>query len=124
MGTSKVEDSRYTSPQPVKGTKRMVLRTGRTAYSTGSDGSETIIISPVYIGGGLSCSHEVLLHLEIAPEATLQQKLAILLQLGNKYEALVEQKEEYGLDMEIDEMIEAISPRDLIFSSVSELLQR
>jgi glucosamine--fructose-6-phosphate aminotransferase (isomerizing) len=85
MGASKVEDSRYTSPQPVKGTKRMVLRTGRTAYSTGSDGSETIIISPAYIGGGLSCSHEVLLHLEIVPEATLQQKLAILLQLGNKY---------------------------------------
>jgi glucosamine--fructose-6-phosphate aminotransferase (isomerizing) len=123
-GSSKVEDSRYTSPQPARGVKRKVLRTGRAACTTDSDGHQDVIISPVYIGSGLSCSHEVLLHLEISPAASLQQKRAILLQLGNKYESLVELKEEYSIDMEIDKMIEGISPRDLIFNSVSELLRR
>ena len=123
-GSSKVEDSRYVTPQPARGAKRKVLRTGRAVCVTDSDGHQDVIISPVYIGSGLSCSHEALLHLEISPEASLQQKRAILLQLGNKYENLVELKEEFSIDMEIDEMIEGMSPRDLIFNSVSELLRR
>jgi glucosamine--fructose-6-phosphate aminotransferase (isomerizing) len=124
LGSSRIEDSRYASPQPARGTKRKVLRTGRAACTTGSDGHQDVIISPVYIGSGLSCSHEVLLHLEIAPDASLQQKRAILLQLGNKYEELIELKEEFSFDIEVDKMIEDISPRDLIFKPVSELLRK
>ena len=123
-GSSKIEDSRYITPQHAKGSKRRVLRTSNSAWSAGSKGAQTVVVLPVSMESDLVCSHEALLHLVFVSQASLQQKIAILAQLGQKYQDLIDQKEELSLTVEIDEILGDVSPRDLIFKSIDALLQR
>jgi len=121
-GRCRVEDSRYADPQPAAGTKRKVLRTGLGAWTAGTDGTHNVLIVPVYGEAGGSCSDLLLLHLEIAPQASLQQKIAVLRKLDDKYVDLEEQREELALPMKLDDILNRVSPRDLIFKSVRQIL--
>ncbi|MBI4774001.1 MAG: SIS domain-containing protein [Deltaproteobacteria bacterium] len=123
-GSSKVEESRYVTPQHAKGSKRRVLRTSKSDWSAGPQGTQTMIVLPVFMESDLVCSHEALLHLVFITQASLQQKIAILAQLGQKYQDLIDQKEELSVAKEIDEILADASPRDLIFKSVDALLKK
>ena len=80
-----------------------------------------MVVLPVFMETDLVCSHEALLHLAFVSQASLQQKTAILVQLG-KYQDFIDQKEELSITMEIDEILSDASPRDLVFKSVDDLL--
>jgi hypothetical protein len=123
-GRSRVEQSRYAQPRRAAGSKRRVLRTTSAAWSTGPKGDENVLLLPVTGKNGRTCSSEVLLHLELTTEATGEQKMRLIRQLGAKYDELLELSEEIDRGAEMEELLKNISPRDLIFLPVATLLEQ
>jgi len=120
-GICKVQDSRYIMPRPVSGTKRKVLRLGSAVLSTGKDDQENLLILPVFSSSSGNCSHEVLMHLNFVLEASFQQKLDVLRQLGNQYDELLEQIEDLSVSVTLEDFLIKISPRDILLKSVEQL---
>lgn len=123
LGGAAVADSRYAEPRPASGTKRKVLRTSSASWTSGPRGEESILILPLFGDDGWTCTHEVLLHLDLAPQASLEQKLEVLRHLGAKGDELQEQVEERRADVDLPELVRRASPRELIFSPVHRLVR-
>jgi len=122
LGRSRVEDSRYRTPQPALGSKRRVLRTGVTGTATGASGDETLLLVPLRNPTGNVIGRIALLHVEIVPSASLAQKKAALRGLHNKHDELVEELAERRPGADPDACLQALSPRDLLFEPVHRLV--
>ncbi|HOU92401.1 MAG TPA: hypothetical protein PLU22_15215, partial [Polyangiaceae bacterium] len=122
LGGSRVEDSKYRTPQPAMGSKRRVLRTGVTGTATGARGNETLLLVPLRNPTGNVIGQIALLHVEIVPSASLAQKKAALRGLHNKHDELVEELAERRPGADPDAILQALSPRDLLFEPVHRLV--
>lgn len=123
MGDRDLGESAYAEARPASGTKRKVLRTSSASWTSGPDGDETILILPLFGDESWSCTHQVLLHLELAPRASVEQKLDVLRHLGSKRDDLQEQVEERRSGVDLQELVRRVSPRELIFSPVHRLVR-
>lgn len=122
-GRSKVRDSRFAVARPVEGSKRRVLRMGSAVWSEGREEKpQSVLMLPLFRGDGGKCTHLVLMHLEFVREASVQQKLRLLRQLGGKYDELLELNEEKSIGASLKEILDTLSPRDLAFRTPAEML--
>ena len=64
----------------------------------------------------------LLFHLNFVSQASVQQKLTILRGLGNRYYDLIELLEEISDSRSVEEVLEPISPRDMILAPVERLV--
>jgi glucosamine--fructose-6-phosphate aminotransferase (isomerizing) len=115
--------TRYTQPRPAVGTKKRVLRTGNAALSSGPSYKETIVVLPAFQNSQDKSSKIILLHLNLVQNAALQQKVEALRTLGSKYPELIEQKEERGIEGDLNDIIAALKPRDLFWLPVNDILR-
>jgi len=104
------------------GSKRRVLRTGVTGTATGARGNETLLLVPLRNPTGNVIGQIALLHVEIVPSASLAQKKAALRGLHNKHDELVEELAERRPGADPDAILQALSPRDLLFEPVHRLV--
>ena len=100
-----------------------MLRLGSATWSEGPADAESILLLPVLGAGTWGLTHIVLLHLDFAPGVALTQKLRLLRQLGQKQADLLELKEEKSIATALEDVLEVLSARDLIFRSPGELLR-
>jgi len=64
----------------------------------------------------------LLFHLNFVSQASVQQKLTILRGLGNRYYDLIELLEEISDGRSVEEVLEPVSPRDMILAPVERLV--
>ena len=83
--------------------------------STGPDNSESLLMIPVFDEQQWVCEKLALLHLSIIPQASLQQKAALLKDLGS-YEDAFEAFQEVKPEGNFAAFLEATSPHALIFA--------
>lgn len=110
--------SRYHAPGMAEGTKRRALRTGSAVASTGPLGTENILVLPLYTPSGTSISGLLLLHVGMAPEASLQQKISLLKAIGHKFDELVEHLAHTAQTRPLETVLAAASPALLVFGEV------
>ncbi|MBN2196872.1 MAG: SIS domain-containing protein [Polyangiaceae bacterium] len=122
LGRSRVESSKYRTQQPAMGSKRRVLRTGVTGTATGARGDETLLIVPLRNPTGNVIGQIALLHVDIVPTASLSQKKAALQGLHNKHDDLVEELAERRPGTDADQLLQATSPRTLLFEPVLRIV--
>jgi len=121
---SQIERSRYLAPLAAEGSKRKALRTGSAVTSAGRSGNENVVVLPLAAPSGNAVSGLLLLHLGVTPNASLQQKVAVLRAIGQKYDDLTEQLAERSPQMGADRVIAAADPRTLIFADIHDILTR
>lgn len=122
IGSSKMEDSRYRSPQPVRGSKKRVWRTGHYAWSTGASRKDRVLIIPIFDKDAF-CTHQVLFHLEFRKQASLKEKQELLRALDKKRNELVELFEEkFSDNRDFDQMLNRVSVENLIFQTGEAIL--
>ncbi|MFO1432155.1 MAG: SIS domain-containing protein [Candidatus Competibacteraceae bacterium] len=114
-GSSVGRASTYDHPHPAAGGKRRVLRLGRALVTTGPNNSESLLMIPVFDEQQWVCEKVVLLHLSIIPQASLQQKVALLKDLGS-YDDAFEAFQEVKPEGNFAAFLEALSPHALIFA--------
>ncbi len=114
--------SRYDQPRPAGGSKRTVLRLERTIWTSGKNGAENLVIVPLFDEDKAEVNGILLFHLNFVSQASVQQKLGILRGLGNRYYDLVELLEEISDTRSIEEVLEPISPRDMVLAPVEWLV--
>ncbi len=114
--------SRYDKARAIGGSKRTTLRVERAIWSCGPDGQERLLLIPVFNEENDDCSGILLFHLNFVPQASVQQKLAVLQGMGNRYHDLVERIEELSYPGDLDEVLDKISPRDLVLSPMEKLI--
>jgi len=116
IGDSAGRGSMYDRPQPVAGSKRRALRLGRAIPSIGPDGSEKLLMIPVFDEKEWNCEGLTLLRVDIIPQASLQQKKAMLQELG-RYDDLCDAFQEVRLGDSFTAFLEAVPPQALIFAA-------
>ncbi|HYE48998.1 MAG TPA: SIS domain-containing protein [Azospirillaceae bacterium] len=124
-GRSKGAASSYDRPRPAAGSKRKALRLGRAILSDGPEGAENLLLAPVFDDREWTVTGLVLLHAALVPQASLQQKTALLRDL-RLYEDLFDAFHEAGAaagDAGFAGFLESVSPRDLLFRTPAELLR-
>ncbi len=117
--------SGYDRPKPAAGSKRRALRLGRAILSAGPHGKENLLLVPVFDEGDWTVTGLVLLHADIAAQASLQQKTALLKDL-RAYEDLLDAFSEASHATgrtDFSGFIAAASPRDLLFRPAVELVR-
>jgi glutamine---fructose-6-phosphate transaminase (isomerizing) len=122
FGSSEGRTSRYDRPRPAGGSKRTALRLERSIWTSGPGGQENMTIIPFISEEKGDCQGLLLFHLTFAPHASIQQKLGILRGLGSRYYEFIERLEEVSDTRPLEEVLERISPRDLILAPVETLL--
>ncbi len=122
FGQCEGKASRYDKPRVAGGSKRTVLRVERAIWSSGASGEENLALVPVYDEEGDDGAGILLLHVVFLPECSVQQKLAILRGLGNRYHDIIERIEEVSQGARLEDILERISPRDLMLTPVDRLL--
>jgi len=121
LGESRAEDSRYSVPARAAGTKRAALRTGSLQFSLGRGGDQSIVVAPVWQDG--IPTDLLLIDLELLPEAPVTQIVSILKMLRSRYDELVEAIGEYQPGRSVTEVLEGLSPRDVIFQDAKWVVQ-
>lgn len=117
--------SGYDRPKPAAGSKRRALRLGRAILSAGPHGKENLLLVPVFDEADWTVSGLALLHAGIAPQASLQQKTALLKDLRT-YEDLQDAFSEASHATgrtDFSGFVAATSPRDLLFRPAAELVR-
>ncbi|WP_404325994.1 SIS domain-containing protein [Aerophototrophica crusticola] len=116
--------SGYDNPRPPAGSKRRALRLGRAVLSAGPHGTENLLLLPVPGQAGAPAAGLALVHLELAAQAPLQQKVALLRGL-NLYDDLVDAYNEavHGDRRDALAFIADLSPRALLFRTPQDLLR-
>jgi glucosamine--fructose-6-phosphate aminotransferase (isomerizing) len=122
FGQCEGKASRYDEPRVAGGSKRTVLRMERAIWSSGASGEENLVLVPLFneendSGVGIS-----LLHVVFVSECSVEQKLAVLRCLGNRYHDIIERIEEVSQGASLEDALEKISPRDLMLTPVDRLL--
>jgi len=120
-GESRAEDSRYSVAARAAGTKRAALRTGSLQFSLGRGGDQSIVVAPVWQDG--IPTDLLLIDLELLPEAPVTQIVSVLKMLRSRYDELVEAIGEYQPGRSVTEVLEGLSPRDVIFQDAKWLVQ-
>ncbi|MFC7332744.1 SIS domain-containing protein [Rhodocista pekingensis] len=118
--------SGYDRPRPAAGSKRRALRLGRAILSGGPHGRESLLLVPVFEEADWEVAGLVLLHAELVPQASLQQKTALLKDL-KLYEDLLDAFSEASHATgrtDFPAFIAAASPRDLLFRPAADLLRQ
>ena len=110
--------SRYGQPAPAQGTKRRALRTGNLAAGTGRQGSETLLVVPLYTPSGTVISGLLLLHVGVVRQASLQQKIGVLKTLGHKFDELAEHVADHLPNKPLNQVLSDSSPALLIFGDL------
>jgi hypothetical protein len=89
-GSSHVHQSRYRVAQPAMGSKRASLRLGRVVCRPADAPTDSTgqLVLPVLGDDGNAVRRLVLLHLNIAPDASLQQKTTMLRAFDDRLEDL------------------------------------
>jgi len=114
--------SRYDQPRIAGGSKRTVLRLERALWTSGASGEENLVLIPVLDDEEGEWSGIVLLHLNFAAEAPVHLKMGVLRGLGNRYHDIIERLEEVSPGESLEELLEDISPRDLVLTPVDRLV--
>jgi glutamine---fructose-6-phosphate transaminase (isomerizing) len=114
--------SRYDQPRPAGGSKRTILRLERALWTSGKNGAENLVMLPLFDEDKAEVTGILLFHLNFVSQASVQQKLTILRGLGNRYFDLIELLEEISDVRSIEEVLEPISPRDIILAPVERLV--
>ncbi|MFM2044797.1 MAG: putative glucosamine--fructose-6-phosphate aminotransferase [Pseudomonadota bacterium] len=125
IGTSAERPTSYDEPRIAAGTKRRALRLGRAVLAAGRSGKENLVLLPVFDEKEWDVAGLSLLHVEVVPTASLQQKTALLKDL-HLYEDLFDAFHEAGFDqggIDFATLIDRISPRDLMFKSLPDILR-
>lgn len=120
-GESRTTDSRYLNGAPAAGTKRTALRTGSMQFGLGRNGSQNIVVAPIWQEG--VPTDLLLMDLDLLPEAPVTQIISILKMLRSRYDELVEAIGEYQPGRTVSQVLEGLSPRDVIFQDAKFLLQ-
>lgn len=118
LNPDQLRQSRYLTPGLADGSKRKALRTGSAVAGTGRLGTENILVLPLYTPSGTTISGLLLLHLGMAPQASLQQKIALLKAIGHKFDELVEHITELDPAKSLEEVLAAASPTLLVFGEI------
>ncbi len=122
MGESRLDHSRYVTRRLAEGTKRKALRTGSAITATGHGGGERLAVVPLAAPSGNAVSALLLLHLEVTPKASLQQKVAVLKALSHKYDELTEHLAEHHPHIAMDALLADADPGTLIFASIHDIV--
>lgn len=115
IGSSVGRASTFDRPGPAAGSKRRALRLGRAIVSTGPNNSERLLLLPVFDEQQWVIQNLALFHLAIIPQASLQQKVALLKDL-DYYEDAFEAYQEVQPTGDFNAFLEAASPHQLIFT--------
>ncbi|HMK34701.1 MAG TPA: SIS domain-containing protein [Desulfomonilaceae bacterium] len=121
-GACSGKPSRYDRPRSLGGSKRTALRLERAIWSAGPDGAESLLIIPLFHEELHDCTGIALFHVSFHIQASIQQKLTILRGLGTRYHDLVERLEEVSSAASLEEILDSISPRDLILAPIDHLI--
>ncbi|MBF0551195.1 MAG: SIS domain-containing protein [Deltaproteobacteria bacterium] len=121
-GFSQGKASRYDFPQPAAGSKRKAIRLERAVWSSGQREDENVLIIPLIEPETRKCSAMALLHLSFVTELTVAQKHEILKGLGERYDDLIERLEETSRAARLDDILDRVTPRDLIFLPLDDML--
>ncbi|HZD95547.1 MAG TPA: hypothetical protein VE133_14890, partial [Candidatus Sulfotelmatobacter sp.] len=121
IGESRAQDSRYAVPTRVAGTKRTALRTGSLQFSLGRNGGQNVVVAPIWQEG--IPTDLLLMDLDLLPEAPTTQMISILKMLRSRYDELVEAIGEYQPGLSVAEVLEGLSPRDVIFQDAKWILK-
>ncbi len=116
--------SRYDRPKPAGGSKRTTLRVERAVWSSGPDGSESLLLLPLFDEEVSESNGVILLHLIFAEQASIQQKMAVLRALGTRYHDVMEWLEEISNSRSLEDVLSVVSPRDLVLAPVEGLVPR
>lgn len=122
MGESSVEASRYQAPRKAEGSKRKALRKGSAVTASGHKGAESLVVVPLRAPSGNTVSDLLLLHVAVTPNASLQQKVAVLKAIEHKYDELTEHLAEKLPTLQPDRLLADTDPRTLIFASVHDII--
>lgn len=114
--------SRYDEPRVAGGSKRTVLRLERALWTSGATGAENLVLIPLFDDDKEEWSGIVLFHLNFAPKVPVQLKMAVLRGLGNRYHDVIERLEEVSPGASLEELLEHMSPRDLVLAPVDRLV--
>jgi len=114
--------SRYDEPRVAGGSKRTALRVERAIWSSGASAEENLVLIPLFNEEKDNGAGILLLHVVFVPECSVQQKLAVLRGLGNRYHDIIERIEEVSQGASLEDVLEKISPRDLMLAPVDRLL--
>jgi hypothetical protein len=94
----------------------------RLIWSAGSDGQENLLLLPLFNEEHGDCTGILLFHLDFVQQASVKQKLAVLQAMGNRYHDFIERLEELSSPVDLEDMLEKISPRDLVLAPVEKVL--
>ncbi|MQP65729.1 SIS domain-containing protein [Niveispirillum sp. SYP-B3756] len=124
VGRSAGQTSGYDGGRVAAGSKRKALRLGRTVFSAGTGEAENLLLVPFFAGADWRLAGLALLHTELAPQASLQQKTALLKEL-HLYEDLFDAYHElvHGEACDFAAFIARMSPRDLLFRPAADLVR-
>jgi glucosamine--fructose-6-phosphate aminotransferase (isomerizing) len=114
--------SRYDEPRPVAGSKRTAIRTEKTIWSSGPDGTENLLIIPLLEEASEEYIGICLLHVTFVANAPVKQKLSILRGLGERFHEMTERLEEVSSTLSLEEVLESISPRDMLLAPIDHLI--
>jgi glucosamine--fructose-6-phosphate aminotransferase (isomerizing) len=114
--------SRYDQPRIAGGSKRTVLRLERALWTSGASGEENLVLIPLLDDEEGEWSGIALLHIKFADEAPIHLKMAALRGLGNRYHDIIERLEEVSPGESLEELLNDISPRDLVLTPVDRLV--
>ena len=118
LTSQQVQMSHYVHPTPASGTKRRALRTGSAVTGTGHLGNDTLLVLPLYSPSATAITGLLLLHIEVVREASLQQKLSILKNLGNKFDELTEHVADHVPGKTLNQILGDSAPALLIFGDL------
>jgi glucosamine--fructose-6-phosphate aminotransferase (isomerizing) len=121
-GQCEDKPSRYDQPRIAGGSKRTVLRLERSLWTSGASGDENLVLIPLFDDEKGEWSGIVLFHLGFAHQAPVQHKMGVLRGLGNRYHDMIERLEEVSPGASLEELLENISPRDLVLTPVDRLV--
>ncbi len=79
------------------------------------------MIIPLFKDERITWDGILLLHLNFVPEAPVQQKVAILRGMGSRYHELLERLQEISETRSLEQVIESISPRDLVLAPLEDI---
>lgn len=114
--------STYDKPSVIRGIKRRAVRLGRAFLSPGRKQQENLLIIPLLDNVDYAINKIALFHLGFVEQTSNKRKLDILKGLG-KHSDFIEMLEETRNTARKDEILEAISPRDLVYKSIQEIIK-
>lgn len=114
--------SRYDQPRIAGGSKRTVLRLERALWTSGASGEENLVLIPLLDDEEGEWSGIALLHLSFASQTPVHIKMGVLRGLGNRYHDMIERLEEVSPGESLEDLLDDISPRDLVLTPVDRLV--